>query len=245
MRTKLSVVGLTCIALAASPACSTVASGLTLSLTRGSVNPTYYPAGYAGGSDNTIFYYAMLPKWMRSSDGAGQLSKAQNGPTTLRTLTRFDLAGLAGQNIVVTGNATLKMTVYPDAPGGDYSLYQIAGANAGWTESTNAVTSLFPSSAPTTANPGDPTWYYKSTDTSYDPATTYPFNDTTSTPWASGHLSVGNAGSNPEGYNQTGGLWNWIDLVDQNPATVANSYLTMGNMDPVSSIPYTERATRR
>jgi hypothetical protein len=83
---------------------------------------------------------------------------------------------------------------------------------------------------------GNPTWWYKSIDTDA-PNTSFTTSaaDTTSTKWLSGQVSLGNQGSNAEGYANTGGLWNPIDLVDQNPATVASNYLTMGNMDPVAS----------
>jgi hypothetical protein len=141
-------------------------------------------------------------------------------------------------NIDVTGDATLTLTSAGGATGAEYRLYQIASANAGWVESTNN-TGLNPSTAATKSHDGDPTWWYKSIDNATYAATTgvntSNTDDTISIKWASGQTNQGNAGSNPEGYANTGGLWNSIDLVDQNPATVASNYLTMGNMDAVAS----------
>jgi hypothetical protein len=234
------------VAAIASAMWTIAADAATISLKRGAVDPTYYPGGYSGAADNTIFYFsaasgANFPSvWMRSSDGANAHTRAINASSNERNLWRFDLSGMSGQNVEVTSDATLTLTSGGGATGFTYKLFQIAAANAGWVESTNNIT-LNPSSAsfPNKSNNGDPTWWYKSIDNATYAGTTgfatSNVQDTTSIPWASGQTSQGNAGSSPEGYANTGGLWNPIDLVDQNPATVASNYLTMGNMDPVAS----------
>lgn len=150
---------------------------------------------------------------------------------------------MSGQNVQVTGDATLTLTANGSPTNFTYGLYQIAPANAGWVESTNNPTN-FPSDPtyPNKSNQGDPTWFYKSIDNATYAATTgfqtTSVQDTTSIKWASGQTTPGGAGSNPEGWANTGGLWNPIDLVDQNPATVASDYLSMGNMDPVATAVY-------
>lgn len=221
----------------------------TISLSRGAVDANFYPGGYNGAADNTIYYYAApsthaaYPNiWMRSSDGATNTIRAYNGPTGIRDLLRFNLSGMSGQGVDVVGNATLTLTSSGSASTVQYRIYQIAAANAGWVESTN-TTGHNPTTAANKANNGDPTWWYKSIDTVNNLPTSDIASDTTSIPWASGQVARGNDGSNAEGYINTGGLWNWIDLVDQNPATVANSYLTMGNMDHISSAVYPASGT--
>lgn len=253
MRGLKTSVALGCLTLAAAAA----VQANTLTLTRGTVDPTFYPAGYNGGADNTLFYYnGATPRlWMRSSDGGYAMSKLINGSTYERSMLRFDLSGLTGKGITVTSGATITLTSYiTEAPAtissgtATYNLYQIAPANAGWVESTNN-TALNPSTAAVGANNGDPTWWYKSIDTVHNDDLTPPPLDTTSVTWASGHVSLGGAGSNPEGYANTGGLWNPIDLVDFNPATPVTDlaagenpstyYVRMDSrMDPIASAPY-------
>jgi hypothetical protein len=234
---------------------ATVGNASTISLKRGAVDPTYYPGGYNGAADNTIFYYwnstvgsSTYPEiWMRTSDGGYSMTKAFNGPTSQRALYRFDLGGMSGQNVTVVGNATLTLTGYTETAAGFYALYQIAAANAGWQESTNILTptAFNATTATNKANNGDPTWFYKSIDTINNTPTTPASADTTSTKWASGQTSVGNSGSNPEGYANTGGLWNWIDLVDQDPSTVVNNYVDMANglLEPVAYAPFVNGGT--
>ncbi|MCA9260429.1 MAG: hypothetical protein KDA61_14555 [Planctomycetales bacterium] len=219
----------------------TALNAATITLKRGDVDATYYPGGYDGASDNTIFYYAAPTThaaypaiWMRSSDGATVETRAINGSTNTRALWRFDLSGMSGKNIDVTGDAVLTLTSSAAASAVMYHLYQIAPANAGWQESTNAI-GLNPTTAAVRANDGDPTWWYKAIDTDANSDTTLPSEDTTSVLWASGQAAIGGIGSNAEGYANTGGLWNPIDLIDQDPSTIASDYLTMGNMDPVAS----------
>jgi hypothetical protein len=218
------------------------ARAATATLRNGVAEPTFYPGGYQGVSDNIIFFYSAPPAhaaapnvWMRSSDGKNNQIKAVNGSTNLRTLLRFDLSGLTGQFVTVTGDATMTLTVSgAEGPGYFYNFYQIAAANAGWANSSNN-SGLNPTSAAVKANNGDPTWWYKSIDTVNNLPTATIEQDTTSVPWASMQVArSGVDGSSPEGYANTGGLWNWIDLVDQDPETVADSYLTMFNMDPLT-----------
>jgi hypothetical protein len=212
--------------------------------------PEFYPGGYTGAADNTIYYYSVTNPlspifsevWMRTSDGMNNQFKANNSASgSYRNLLRFDLSGMSGQGVDVLGNATLTLTIStfePNAIGIEYSLYQIAAGNAGWQESTNN-TGHNPSSPAfgINANNGDPTWFYKSIDATL-PVTIAAANDTTSTKWLSGHTTKGGAGSNPEGWVNTGGLWNPWDLVDQDPNTAVpldgTYYLNMGNMDPVT-----------
>jgi hypothetical protein len=212
--------------------------------------PEFYPGGYTGAADNTIYYYSVTNPlspifsevWMRTSDGMNNQFKANNSASgSYRNLLRFDLGAMSGQGVDVLGNATLTLTLTtlePNAPGYEYYLYQIAAGNAGWQESTNntAHSPTSPASG-ISANTGDPTWFYKSIDASL-PATTAAANDLTSTKWLSGHVTKGGAGSNPEGYRYTGGLWNPWDIVDQNPSTVVplddTYYVNMDKMDPVA-----------
>ncbi|MCC7086617.1 MAG: hypothetical protein IT427_16585 [Pirellulales bacterium] len=228
----------------------------TATLRHGMAVPTYYPGGYNGAADNTIFYYAPFsgsghpaePEvWMRSSDGISNALRSNTGGRgSAHSLRRFDLSAMSGQGVHVTGNATLTLTSAGGSTTADYGLYQIAPANAGWTESTiNCL--LFPTNTnpayQNKSNQGDPTWFYKSIDNATYAATTgwqtTAAQDTTSVKWASEQTSIGNPGSDPESYANTGGLWNWIDLVDQDPSTVADSYLNMPtNMDPVDSEPF-------
>lgn len=222
------------------------AGAATISLKRGTIDSTFYPGGYSGVADNTIFYFsaasgANAPSvWMRSSDGANAHTRAVNASSNERNLWRFNLSAMSGQNVQVNGNAKLTLTSGGGATGATYQLFQIAAANAGWVESTNNI-GLNPSSAsfPNKSNNGDPTWWYKSIDNATYAGTTgfatSNVQDTSSVKWASGQANQGNAGSNPEGYANTGGLWNPIDLIDQDPLTVASDYLTMGNMDPVAT----------
>jgi hypothetical protein len=230
------------------------ADAATASLRRGAADAAFYPGGYSGTADNDIFYYAPFPGsghpgepsvWMRSSDGAYGTVRGSNGPSAIRTLYRFDLSGMSGQGVQVTGDATLTLTSAGGFPNADYAVYQMASANAGWVESTNNTLNFPTNSDPNfqnKSNHGDPTWWYKSIDNATYAGTTgfqtTTDQDTTSTKWASAQASLGNPGSNPEGYANTGGLWNPIDLVDQDPSTVASNYLTMGNMDPVASAPF-------
>lgn len=162
--------------------------------------------------------------------------KSINGPTSERVLLRFDLSGMAGQGVDVVGDATITLNVATGSPTGlEYRFYEIAPANAGWQESTNNTVHN-PTTASVKANNGDPTWYYKSIDATLDPTTTTAATDTTSLKWASGQTTTGPIGSNPEGYANTGGLWNNIDLVDQDLSTPVTSYLDIKfNMDPVAS----------
>ncbi|MCA9260430.1 MAG: hypothetical protein KDA61_14560 [Planctomycetales bacterium] len=219
----------------------------TATLRRGAVDTTFYPTGYDGAADTNIFYYSPNPGhpadpqiWMRSSDGKNAKVRSSTGPSNLRTLYRFDLSAMSNKGVEVLGDAVLTLTSAGGITGGTYNLYQIADANAGWVESSNNIT-LNPSSAsfPNKSNQGDPTWWYKSIDNDTYAATTgfQTTNDvdTTSVPWASGQTNLGPPGSNPEGYANTGGLWNPIDLVDQDLSTEASDYLTMYNMDPVAS----------
>ncbi len=239
------------IAILAWTASASSAIAATASLRRGNVDATFYPGGYNGAADNDIFYYAPIPGtghpaepsvWMRSSDGTYGTVRGANGPSNIRTLFRYDLSGMSGQGVDVTGDATLTLTSAGGSPSAIYALFQIAAANAGWVESTNNVLNFPTNTDPSyqnKSNNGDPTWWYKSIDNATYAGTTgfhtTTEQDTTSIKWASGQASLGSPGSNPEGYANTGGLWNPIDLVDQNPATVASDYLTMGNMDPVAS----------
>ena len=220
------------------------AHAVTIALTGGVPEPNFYPGGYDGAADNTIYYYspstthaAYPEKWMRTSDGANNQMKALRAGSNERNLIRFDLSGMTGQGVTVTSDATLTLTVSSGTLTVPYGLYEIAPANAGWQESTNNT-----AHNPTTpysgvnANNGDPTWFYKSIDATL-PVTTTAAADTTSVKWASQQVSVGPVGSNPEAYANTGGLWNWIDLVDQDPSTVVNNYLDMYNglLEPVAS----------
>ena len=235
-----------CVAALAVLCLPVTVQAATAILAGGVAEPVFYPGGYDGAADNTIYYYspstthpAYPEKWMRTSDGANGQIKAITGSTAYRDLIRFDLSAMAGQGVDVLGDATLTMTV-SSAQGYyfDYSLYEIAPANAGWQESTNNTTHN-PTSpySGVNANNGDPTWFYKAIDASLDPNTATAATDTTSVKWASEQVSVGPVGSNPEGYANTGGLWNWIDLVDQDPSTVADDYLDMSNglLEPVST----------
>lgn len=228
-----------------------VADADTATLARGAIETNFYPGGYNGVADNDIFYYRPFPGsghpadpsvWMRSSDGQYNTVRGSNSSSAIRTLFRFDLSAMSGQGVQVTGDATMTLTSAGGFPNANYGIYQIAAGNAGWVESTNNVLNFPTNSDPnhqTKSNQGDPTWWYMSIDNATYAATTgYQTTndqDTTSTKWASGQTSLGNPGSNPEGYANTGGLWNPIDLVDQNTSTVASNYLTMGNMDPVDS----------
>ena len=170
------------------------------------------------------------------SDGTNGTTRSANTGTNERVLHRFDLSGMTGQGVTVTGNGTITLTTATvNGLAADYKLYQIAAGNAGWQESTLNIVHN-PSTAAVPANNGDPTWFYKSIDTnSPNTPQTLAAADTTSVKWLSGQTSTGGNGSNPEGYANTGGLWNWIDLVDQEPSTVASSYTTMNNMDPVAT----------
>lgn len=220
---------------------ASVAQADSITLYRTSADATFYPGGYNGVADNTIYYYspgtahASYPNgWMRSSDGANNPAYAQNsGGGSRRSLLRFDLSGMSGQNVQVTTDATITLRGSGGSTGLTVGLYEIAPANAGWQEST-----LDTNNSPSAANNGDPTWFYKSIDATL-PWNTSVAADTTSVKWASGHVNIGNAGSNPEGYANTGGLWNDIDLIDQNPGTAVTSYLDMdANMDPVATAIY-------
>jgi hypothetical protein len=237
-------VTLTSLALAFAVASVSVVGADTLTLKRGAVDPIYFPGGYAGAADTTIYYYSppaghpALPEvWMRSSNGGFGSTRTINGPTGERSLYRYDLSGLTGKGISVTGDATLSFIVNGGtgaSTGAAYALYQIASANAGWVEGNN-VNSHNPTTAVSRAHNGDATWFYKSIDTVNNLSTTTAAADTTSVKWASGQASVGVAGSNAEGYANTGGLWNPIDLIDQDLSTPATSYLNMdAAMDPVA-----------
>lgn len=237
---------LCCVAVLAMICLPSSTQGATATLRHLLADPTFYPGGYTGYGDNTIYYYsansgvAFPEVWMRTSDGSNGQIKSINSPSAYRNLLRFDLSGMSGQNVDVLGDATITLTI-SSAQGAnfDYSLYEIAAANAGWQESTNNTTHN--PSAPysgVNANNGDPTWFYKSIDTVNNTSTTAAVDDTTSTKWASEQVSKGPAGSNPEGYANTGGLWNWIDLVDQDPVnTPVSSYLDMANgmLEPVAT----------
>lgn len=241
---------LCCVAAVLTVVTAITTHAATISLRRGATDATFYPGGYSGVSDNTIYFYsapsthAAYPNiWMRSSDGVNGNFRAYNGSTNIRDLLRFNLSGMSGQGVDVVGDATLTLTSGGTASTVQYRIYEIAAANAGWVESTNG-TGHNPTTAATKANNGDPTWWYKSIDTVNNLPTSDIASDTTSIPWASGQVArSGVDGSNPEGYANTGGLWNWIDLVDQNPATVANSYLTMNNMDAIASAAYPASGT--
>ncbi len=247
---------LCCLTILASLLSPIGVGATTATLRQGLAVPTYYPGGYNGAAYNTLFYYSPFlgsghpaePEvWMRSSDGiSNALRSNKGGGGSEHILLRFDLSAMSGQGVHVTGNATLTLTSAGGSTTSDYGLYQIAPANAGWTESTNNCL-LFPTNTnpayQNKSNQGDPTWFYKSIDNATYAATTgwqtTAAQDTTSVKWASGQTSVGSPGSDPESYANTGGLWNWIDLVDQDPSTVADSYLNMPtNMDPVDSEPF-------
>lgn len=250
MRQLLRFCSFAALALLLSP-CAVEAA--TTTLRQGLADPAFYPAGYNGAADNTLFYYAPIPGsghpadpevWMRSSDGiSNALRNNKGGGGSEHVLLRFDLSAMSGHGIHVTGDATITLTSAGGSTTANYGLYQIASANAGWVESTNNCL-LFPTNTnpmyQNKSNQGDPTWFYKSIDNATYAATTgfqtTAAQDTTSVKWASGQTSLGNPGSDPESYPNTGGLWNWIDLVDQNPSTPATDYLSMlTNMDPVDS----------
>lgn len=105
-----------------------VADAATIALKRGEVDPTFYPGGYAGVSDNSIFYFsaasgANAPSvWMRSSDGANGATRAVNSSSNIRNLWRFNLSGMSGQNVEVMGDATLTLT---SAGGGTGQTYRL------------------------------------------------------------------------------------------------------------------------
>lgn len=235
-----------CVAAVLAVVMTITTDAATIELRRGATDATFYPGGYSGVSDNTIYYYAAgtthaaYPNvWMRTSDGGTSTIRSYNGPTGIRDLLRFNLSGMSGQGVDVVGDATLTLTASNStASTVQYWVYQIAAANAGWVESTNALTpsSHNPTTATNKANNGDPTWWYMSIDTVNNLPTSDIASDTTSIPWASGQVARGNDGSNPEGYANTGGLWNWIDLVDQDPSTPVASYLDMaaGKLEPVA-----------
>ncbi|MCC7086618.1 MAG: hypothetical protein IT427_16590, partial [Pirellulales bacterium] len=123
------------------------ADAATISLRRGATDATFYLGGYSGVSDNTIYYYAAGPThaaypniWMRTSDGAATTIRSYNGPTGIRDLLRFNLSGMSGQGVDVVGDATLTLTASnATASTAQYWVYQIAAANVGWVESTNAL----------------------------------------------------------------------------------------------------------
>lgn len=225
---------------------ATQACAETATLRRGLEEANFYPGGYDGVSDNTIFYYsppaghAAEPEiYMRSSDGAYGSLRIANQNTNIRNLLRFDLSAMSGQGVEVTSAGTLVLTKSGGLSAGlTYGVFQIAPENAGWQESTNNLLANPTNTNPSyqnKANQGDPTWFYKSIDATLDPYTTTAETDTTSEKWFSQQTTVAKIGSTPEGYANTGGLWNPIDLIDQDPNTVASNYLTMGNMDPIDS----------
>ena len=136
------------------------------------VDPTFYPGGYNGAADNTIFYYSPFTGldhpaepavWMRSSDGASNRTRNNKGGSgSEHVLYRFDLSAMGGQGVTVTSDATLTLTSAGGTAGKMYGLYQIAPENAGWQESTNNNL-LFPTNTDpnyqTKSNNGDPTWW--------------------------------------------------------------------------------------
>ena len=225
---------------------ASLANATTISLYNTAADPEFYPGGYSGQADTTLFYYAAptgdarAPAvYMRGASGANNPTHLLTGGSgTKRLLLGFDLSGMSGQNVVVTSDATVRLRAHAGTAAGQViKMYEIAGGNAGWTESTKNY--VYWPTVGSVANNGDPTWYYKSVDTSL-PETTDPSADSSSTKWLSGQVGLGPAGSSPEGYLGLGGLWNEIDLVDQNPAT--NNYSTPAdleaNLDPVATANY-------
>lgn len=226
---------------------ASAADAATVTLRRGLAEPTFFPGGYTGAADNTIYFYrttdtthASYPeKWMRSSDGANGTTRTANAGTNERVLHRFDLSGMSGQNVIVTSPGTITLyTGTVPAVTSTYGLFQIAAGNAGWTESTKNIAHNPSTAAAPGANTGDPTWFYKHVDASL-PVTTLSSADTTSEKWLSGYVTAVGNGNNPEGFgapNWSAGLWNNIDLVDQDPSTAVLAPTDMATkMDAVAT----------
>lgn len=234
------------------------AEAATISLRDGATDATFYPAGYAGTEDSSIYYYAAPAgdtrnpnAWMRgASGGVNSFLYSANASTNYRVLLRFNLGQMAtaaaglGQQVVVTSDAVLHLRTYDaQTAARTVSLYQIASGNAGWRESVKNIANPGTPAAPTTltstiANEDDPTWYYMQIkNVATAPVTTSTAADTASVKWLSGQVGLSSAGSSPEGILGTGGLFNEIDLVDQNLAT--NDYSTpanlYANLDPIAS----------
>ncbi|MFT3786360.1 MAG: DNRLRE domain-containing protein [Tepidisphaeraceae bacterium] len=225
------------------------AATITINMQNGAADANYYPAGYTGTHDTTIYYYAgstggatptATDVYPRTNAGANNTIRVREGSTNNRGLIRFDTSALQNKGITVTSaTLTFRQSSAGAATGTVLQLFKIADANAGWNEGNGNVASHNPVNTPTVATSvGEPTFWYKSIGTLY-PTAVLPdggnpsSTDSTGTRWASGYASMGVAGSTPT--YLAGGLWNVTDLQDWNTATPATNATIATTLDPVGT----------
>lgn len=173
-RCALALVGLNLFVVA------TPLGAVPVTLRNGLAEPTFYPGGYAGTADNTLYVIhpsdandtTSAPNSWNSNEGGFHgmyvATNGVNGPGGARPdrsiILRLDLSGLAGQT-VTPGSVKLRLTQIAsyaasltDIDVTNVNAYRILPANAGWNEGNQTFNST------NLVAPGDSTWANKSYD---------------------------------------------------------------------------------
>ena len=116
--------------------------GTVVGIFDGAVDPVWSPTAYTGTRDTTISYVAADPRYMRMNVGASSTMRVRRASTATRGMVYFDLASvgttMASQDSYLAHADFVLNQTATSPTGGALDIYQIAPANAGWTEGAAA-----------------------------------------------------------------------------------------------------------